>query len=280
MTISNDDRAKISQWIKDECLNVDYAKRMVMPLEQQRAEGKLFPVEDKEIPFANGVELWKYVVCKSLMSNDTMQKDLLDLKEKKLAASAYEHYEHWLAKENVKALPSAKLYAALISAQCGFIGLTAQEFKALQSAPATGKFANNISVAKEIFQSRPGALAQCEYSEFMEIAKDVLANHGIVEESKAAENAAAPAPAPVAVEAAPTPAPQISEARNDGTVITLLQRELTRSLATNSGLIELKNQANDLARAASRQVDASTQAVALLRRDLERAQQQAQQTRA
>lgn len=171
MTFGDAQRDEIRQWIIDS-ITPDYLRRMEMPLEQQRAEGKLFPVEGLEVPFAQGVNVYKYAVGYGLTTDNLLQRDLADAMRTPLSQAAYEAYIH-RRDSHIVNTPMARLYAAITSGEYGFIGLTEKEYEELQdpSTRAPKFVTQRHSPTCDIWADKPECLVDCPYKEFLKLAE-------------------------------------------------------------------------------------------------------------
>lgn len=176
--LTAEETAKIKPWL-DDAIDDNYATRMGMPLEQQKAQNKLFPVVEKEVPFAEGVQMLKYAASHDSVGQGIMNRDLLSIFRDGSVPLAT--YDKWRKVEKPEKRQSASLYAALIEASTGFYTLTEEEFSALKAKYSTPpQFSKAADVTKELYRERPiEALSKVSLPQFKALVAEVLAEKGV-----------------------------------------------------------------------------------------------------
>ncbi len=164
MTNKDDVRAVI-KWIKKSA-DPRYLKRL--------EDGSVFPVDDRSVSFAEGLNVFKWGVSKDLYNDDVMNTDLSNLEKTPLSNERYEALLKRLDTNAVN-ISLVRLYAALIEAQCGFTSLGEKEYKALQASNLTPRFKKNSDFkAQEIWRAKPIELKDIEYTEFKDLVATAM----------------------------------------------------------------------------------------------------------
>lgn len=219
MQATQANRDEVRAWI-EKSITPEYLWRMEMPLEQQQAEGAFFPVAEIQVPFAVGMDVYKYAVSYDRQTEDKMRRDISDIIRTPLAKSDYHTYQ--LRRNGyVKDSPRAQLYAALTSAEYGFIGLTEKEYEALldsQEKPPRFYLSRGSKVPG-IWADMPECISHITYADFCALAQQArnnvkaeIAKKPIPEAWTPVKITVPPPPpataaAPVAPKAAPAAAP-------------------------------------------------------------------------
>lgn len=161
-----DPKKAVKKWI-EESINDDYLARMDMPFEEQKALGKLFPVEGLEVEFSRGMDVFRRAVIGQPKKDGYMRADLEHVHIKPISAEHYERYE--------RIEHMGHLYSALILAQCGFKGLTHEDFHELQHPLEEPKFLDKKCAAYQIYSNIPKKeLSDLHYEDFMALVDEVV----------------------------------------------------------------------------------------------------------
>lgn len=204
MSVSPTVLAEVKEWIKNSITD-DYLLRMQMTFEEQKAKGLLFPIEGLEVDFAEGMGVYKYALSRDQYSDNVLKRDIKSAIDKSISAATYEIYKT-RAESQTRQIGIVRLYAGLAAAQCGFIGLSEEEYDELCEPSKSPQFSKGEkSALTDIWIGRPERLGDIPFNTFRELATDVCKQRLLELQEEAARVQATKAAQPLGATLGTTP---------------------------------------------------------------------------
>lgn len=254
MALDETGKEAIKEWIDNSILDSNYCRWRARPDESQ-----FFPVAGIQVPFAEGIAVLKYATTGGYTFDvNAMCRDIRSVR--KAGQVSKSEYTAWQqrAKPSYAQKPLLYLCAAIIEMESGCYSLTPDEFKALKDLQLRGTY-NGVPDAQEIAKTRPRALANAEYGEYLALVNEVLRERKLPEiDIQARLNGAEKTP-PAAT---PAPASQaMGEKSVEGTLqLPSIQQIQAELLAARRQEAELAKQVSAARAELQRLTVAATQA--------------------